>query len=182
MSAPATITTRRYLDVREAAMAVRLTAAHVKKARPTPKPCLEVLAQQSYKLCAMNVTAVVHPSCRKCSVPRRHLDRECHGVVSQSCQSNPQLRHAPERCESRVDCAARNAPRRGESLPTGDVWNQRRTCPVQNQKFSAIAAKRRQLVMLRAKSGPVRLRDRGFSCANFAPVIHGNTVTQTQCN
>ena len=195
ISAPTTTTAWRYLDVKKVAL-VRWTAAHGEIVRPTPKPGLEVsahglcnllcrfLSRFLPKLCGKDAAAVADlyrilpPVYRGCAKREPSFDFMACCARSMSC-SRAALHIAP--CSPRQR-QARRASRWGRSLPIGDAGNRRKTCPAQNQEFCATKAKRKKSQPARATLGLGERRDLGFLRATLAPVIQGETVTQTQCH
>jgi len=153
------------------------------KRRPTPKPgldfcspdCAEISAGISHKFpLGFRWRAVGQPMERRWSttvrVPPCHCTARC--VPSTYC-SRAALHVAPRALRQRQ---ARRVSRWGDSLPTGDRGNHRKTCPAQNEEFFASKAKRRNWLVTRAMFDLDGLRDSGFSRATFAPVIQDNTA------
>jgi hypothetical protein len=166
------------------------------KRRTTPNPGLDLsdhrlcsllfrfLCTVLPSLCGKDATAIADLSQVLPPVYRGWTERvpsfDCTACCARSMScSRAALHIAP--CSPRQR-QARRASRWGESLPTWDVANGPKTCLAQNQKCFANVANRTNFRMLRVQAAIRGFRDPGFSRATLAPVIQGETVTQTQCH
>ena len=173
----------------DVALSLRSTGAPFYKRRPTPKPgldfcprdCAETSAcisdefPQGVRWCAARQPMGCRGSIMV-RVPPSHCTVRC--VPSTYC-SRAALHVAPHALRL---WQARRASRWGRSLPTGDAENRRETCPAQNEEFCTTKAKRAKSEILPATHAFRWLRDSSFSRASLAPVIDGETGTQTRCN